>query len=338
MNQLSQIAEVARGLCGGSVGALEEIQGAGNHRVYRVDGGNGSRFALKTYFAGGADGNQRLSAEFAGLTYMWGEGMRSIPQPMAADRNAQCALFGWIDGDPVSVPTPADIDAAGDFVQALRNLARLEGAAELPLAREACLSPDEVHRQIVARRARLSREAAFRTDLAVFLQDSFDNTLHATWARAQRGFAAAGISRSANLPERLRTLSPSDFGFHNAVRSADGALVFCDFEYFGWDDPVKLVADFVVHPGMALDANLAARFEEKTMAIFADDPTFGARLNLLKPLYALRWALIVLNEFIPERWAQRAFAHGERNRNEVLVRQLGKAKDFVSRVQKEIAA
>ncbi len=338
MNQLSQIAEVARGLCGGTVDSLEAIHGAGNHRVYRVDGDNGSRFALKTYFAGGTDGNQRLSAEFAGLTYMWGEGLRSIPQPMAADRDAQCALFGWIDGDPVTAPTPTDIDAAADFVRALRDLSRHGGAGDLSLAREACLSPDELHRQIVVRRARLSREAAFRGDLAVFLQDSFDNTLHVSWARALRGLASAGVSRGTELPARLRTLSPSDFGFHNAVRAADGTLIFCDFEYFGWDDPVKLVADFVLHPGMALDAALAARFEEKAGAIFADEPSISVRLQHLTPLYALRWALIVLNEFIPERWAQRAFAHGERNRNDVLVRQLGKAKDFVSRVQKEIAA
>ena len=62
MSQLSQIAEVARGLCGGTVDSLEAIHGAGNHRVYRVDGDNGSRFALKTYFAGGTDGNTSAPA------------------------------------------------------------------------------------------------------------------------------------------------------------------------------------------------------------------------------------------------------------------------------------
>jgi hypothetical protein len=46
----------------------------------------------------------------------------------------------------------------------------------------------------------------------------------------------------------------------------------------------------------------------------------------------------VLNEFIPERWAQRAFAYGDRDRNAVLARQLGKAEGFVDRVKKEIAA
>ncbi len=338
MNELSQIAEIARALCGGTVGGLEEINGAGNHRVYRVDGSDGSRFALKTYFAGGNDGPQRLSAEFEGLTYMWREGLRVIPEPMAADSEAQCALFEWIEGDPVTKPRPVDIDAASDFIRALRDLARQPDSAELPLAREACLSPDELHRQIVARRARLARESAFRGDLALFLRDTFDDTLHVTWAKARRGLAAAGISAGKDLPVEHRTLSPSDFGFHNAVRAADGTLIFCDFEYFGWDDPVKLVADFVLHPGMALKPRLADRFEKNASAIFAGDPAFAGRLMLLKPLYALRWALITLNEFIPERWAQRAFARGERDRNTVLGQQLAKAEGFVSRVHEEIAA
>jgi len=338
VNELAQIAEVARTLCGGTVGNLEEISGAGNHRVYRVDGDNGSRFALKTYFAGGHDGSARLSAEFQGLSYLWQEGLRAIPEPMAADRDAQCALFGWIDGEPVKTPTPADIDAACDFVRSLRDIARQGAAGDLPLAREACLSPDELYRQIVVRRGRLEREAAFRGDLSGFLRDSFDDLLHMTWARVREGLSEAGTSSTADLPAIYRTLSPSDFGFHNAVRGADDALVFCDFEYFGWDDPVKLVSDFILHPGMGLRVRLASRFEKQATAIFADDPNFATRLRLLKPLYALRWALIVLNEFIPERWAQRAFAYGDRDRNAVLARQLRKAEGFVDRVKKEIAA
>lgn len=338
MNERAQIAEVARSLCGGTVGNLEEISGAGNHRVYRVDGDNGTRFALKTYFSGGHDGGARLSAEFKGLSYLWEEGLRTIPQPMAADREAQCALFGWIDGEAVKTPTPTDIDAACDFVRSLRDIARQDAADDLPLAREACLSADELYRQIVGRRARLEREVAFRGDLSEFLRDTFDDLLHVTWSKAREGLRAAGISPTQDLPSEHRTLSPSDFGFHNAVRGDDGALVFCDFEYFGWDDPVKLVADFVLHPGMALRARLGARFEKQATAIFADDPAFAARLRVLKPLYGLRWALIVLNEFVPERWAQRAFAYGNRDRNVVLARQLGKAEGFVDRVKRENAA
>ena len=64
---------------------------------------------------------------------------------------------------------------------------------------------------------------------------------------------------SAPTPPR-RSLSPSDFGFHNALLEADGRLTFVDFEYFGWDDPVKIVADVMLHPGMGLSADHGRRF------------------------------------------------------------------------------
>lgn len=339
MNDLAEIAEVARALCGGAVGNLEEVGGAGNHRVYRVDGRNGNRFALKTYYAGGYEGCERLNAEFGGLSYLWQGGVRAIPQPMAADRDARCALFGWIDGEPVRKPSMADVETASAFVRDLHELAHQDdGTAVLPLAREACLSPDELFRQINARRSRLTREGAFRSDLAAFLRDRFDDTLSVAWARVRDGLAQAGIAHDKNLPDIYRTLSPSDFGFHNAVRNTDGRLVFCDFEYFGWDDPVKLVADFVLHPGMQLSAAKAVRFEQNAAAIFADDPFFTTRFALLRPLYALRWAMIVLNEFLPEKWAQRAYAKGEGDRSEILRTQLGKADAFVTRVNKELSA
>ena len=48
-----------------------------------------------------------------------------------------------------------------------------------------------------------------------------------------------GLSMSAALPKETRCLSPSDFGFHNALLEATGKLRFVDFEYAGWDDPAK---------------------------------------------------------------------------------------------------
>ena len=45
----------------------------------------------------------------------------------------------------------------------------------------------------------------------------------------------------------MQVFSPSDFGFHNALLKDNGKLCFLDFEYFGRDDPVKLMADFIWH-------------------------------------------------------------------------------------------
>jgi len=106
--------------------------------------------------------------------------------------------------------------------------------------------------------------------------------------------------------------------------------VFLDFEYFGWDDPVKLAADFLLHPGMVLTEGQKRRFLEGVGHVFADDPEFRIRLNQHYPLYALRWAMIVLNEFLPEKWRRRKYAGTQVEREAAQQRQLDKAQTFLA--------
>ena len=124
-------------------------------------------------------------------------------------------------------------------------------------------------------------------------------------------------------------MCPSDFGFHNALRAPSGRLVFIDFDYFGWDDPVKLTSDFLLHPGMQLSEAAKRRFATAMGAVYGSDAEFRVRLPLLFPLFALRWCLILLNEFLPERWASRVAAGIEGEWAAVKRRQLDRASEWV---------
>jgi thiamine kinase-like enzyme len=114
----------------------------------------------------------------------------------------------------------------------------------------------------------------------------------------------SGIGFDEPLAADVRTLSPSDFGFHNAIRRPDGTLAFVDFEYFGWDDPAKTIADFLLHPGMAIDAALKRRFAAAACRVFSDVPALPARVQMAYALFGLKWVLILLNDFLPERIGQ----------------------------------
>ena len=70
------------------------------------------------------------------------------------------------------------------------------------------------------------------------------------------------------MPHEWRSLVPSDFGFHNSLRRPDGSLAFVDFEYFGWDDPVKLTADILLHPGRPLAAPQRRRFRAAAARLY----------------------------------------------------------------------
>ena len=145
-----------------------------------------------------------------------------------------------------------------------------------------------------------------------------------------------GLAFDADLPQEWRSLVPSDFGFHNSLRRRDGSLAFLDFEYFGWDDPVKLTADIMLHPGRTLSAPQRARFRQAAVRLYGGDPSFARRLHAYLPMFGLRWVLILLNEFIPERWQRRVLAGDTGSWDEAKSRQLARAREFVASLSEKL--
>jgi Ser/Thr protein kinase RdoA (MazF antagonist) len=309
-----EAAEWAETRLGYPITAIRRGTAGGNNRIYRVDTAAGP-FCLKLYPKLPNDPRDRLGTEFTALSFLGRHGVAVVPRAIAADPASGAALYSWLDGVPVGNPTDANLDALLDFVATLDRLRQSPGAAALPAASEACLSPAELVRQLERRLDALAGAAVASPDLDRLLNEGIVPLLE-RWGQPVRRF-------DTPLPLHLRTLSPSDLGFHNALVTPDG-LRFVDFEYFGWDDPVKLAADFVLHPGMALPDGMKARFLAGCRTLFARDAGLEDRLDLLYPLYGLRWCLILLNEFLPERWARRAFA-GADDRTAAQARQLAKA-------------
>jgi hypothetical protein len=307
----------AAALAGEPVDALESVRGGGNNRLYRVRAAARS-YALKRYPDDPVDARARFGPEFGGLRFLWAAGERRIPEPVALDEVAGLALYGWIDGGRVASAAPADVEQMAAFARALHAVRTAPGAAALPPAREAVLAPGDLAAQLRGRLARLRAVESEHAALVPLLRD-LAREVH------RRESPGSGTP----LDPALRTLSPSDFGLHNALVTPAG-LVFVDFEYFGWDDPVKLVADVVWHPGMALAPAAGEKFFAAVADCYMVDPDFCARFERDAPLYGLRWALIVLGEFLPDVWARRAAA-GAVDRPATLRRQLAKADALLAR-------
>ena len=125
-------------------------------------------------------------------------------------------------------------------------------------------------------------------------------------------------------PSRLRRVA--NLAFCVLLSDAGGSITFLDFEYFGWDDPAKLAADTILHPGMNLGSNLRHYTARKFHEIFAGDPDFTRRLSRSLPLYGLRWCMILLNVYL--RDCGSIAANNEQKRV-----QLQKAQDMLARAQ-----
>ena len=222
------------------------------------------------------------------------------------------------------------------FATKLHALRRAEGVETLVRASEACLSAAEVLVQVDRRLARFRDVAEKEPSLAEFLHREFlpQRRRVENWVRG--GYGLQGWDFDRSLDAGLMTLSPSDFGFHNALRRPDGSIAFIDFEYFGWDDPVKLIADFLQHPGMSLSPKCAHAFRQAMLRLYGEDETIAERLRLTEPLYTLRWCMILLNEFLPERWQARTFAVQHGDRRQITQVQLSKARCQLARLLTQV--
>jgi hypothetical protein len=330
---IAEAATVARTLLGGWVDAIDRLQGAGrNSRIYRVSRG-GESFAVKHYPPRREDPRDRLRTECEALALMRRHGIAVVPRPLASDTERNYALLSWVEGDAVDKAEEPDIDAAADFLARLHQLGDCADAQQQPLGSEACLSGVEIVAQLGRRLARLADVAETDPALAELLDRIADWLLRTVLPEVTADYRRLGMSLARPLPTHLRSLCPSDFGFHNALRGTAG-LTFVDFEYFGWDDPVKLTCDFLLHPGMRLPGPLKRRFAAAALRIYGTDPTFALRLRLLYPLFVIRWCLILLNEFLPERWSYRVHAgNGYADWRKAKERQLGLANDLLASVR-----
>jgi hypothetical protein len=332
--QQQAIINLAEPLLGTPFSA-DYVGGGRNSRIYRLYHANSPSYALKVYFRQAGDARDRLGTEYNSLSFLWSYGVRNIPQPLTHYEEADIALYEYIEGAKIEPQTISveDIDTAVDFITRLQLLKEYKVAQQLSPASEAYFSVESIYNNIQQRVNRLiegQHEQNADPALTEFLDQELLPTLDAVirWSDTQD-----------NWHQKIETerciLSPSDFGFHNTIRRED-ELVFLDFEYFGWDIPGKFISDFLLHPAMNLNTSLSRHFAGRMIENCSDPDWLIDHVKSVYPLFAIKWCLICLNEFLPEHRRRRTFAAGA-NQDWDIVRteQLSKARYIIHRIHQE---
>lgn len=294
--------------------SMEPLAKGRNSRVWRVTAATGQLFAAKEYFRSPHDPRDRLLTEWTALTFLHAHGIDCVPQAVACDHRTSRALYSFVEGES---PLPCGHQATEvlplvDFACQLYDMRHAGLTAQLPRASEACFSLKEIFLQLEHRFAYFaSMPTPNAPSLACkqFVDDQLQPALKASIQHAHKAWATAALDEEQILSPTLLMPSPSDFGFHNALRQPNGTFCFVDFEYFGMDDPAKLLADVCLHPAMRLNAAQKTLFTERILQYIAPlDSTVALRFKVCLPLWRLKWCAILLNEFLPQQNARRAFA------------------------------
>lgn len=326
--------DLVANIIGWPVVSMEKIGKGKNSRVFRVVCDDLTNFVAKQYIGKTIDGHDRLDTEFSALQFLWNNGVRFVPEPIAADRKNHIAVYEFIDGGEIGSEsvTEEEIDQLLGFAENLSALGEAVGSENLYPATESCFTFYSLVENIQGRLNRLYQIPDGGV-LRCFLSEDFKPVFNEISRWAESVMRCAGVAADYELPVQNRTLSSSDFGFHNALRSQAGRLIFLDFEYFGWDDPAKLISDFLLHPAMNLNHGLKRQFVQGTTTLFGSDELLMTRLLAVYPMYGLKWVMIFLNEFIPEYLQQRGYTTSELGSIDTLQsRQLAKARKLLSEV------
>lgn len=313
------------------------VRSTGNNRLFRVILEGGTHLLLKSYLVDSRDARPRARTEFNGLRLLWEGGLRDAPQPIALDREGRCAAFSWIAGHPMKGMRPADdhVIQAASFLRRLRKLSvghRRRWTAPAADSRSR-LSDYAAHIRRRLSRVRGGAQSLGDRKALKLVETSVVPAARAVIRRLRRRTKEAGLSYGAPQPSRERMLSPSDFGFHNAVLGPDGRVRFLDFEYFGWDDPAKLVADFFHHAGQKpLNERQRALFLDRFCLGWSGAAAFRRRLDLVLEPIALEWVLIALNVLSPETLARRRFSDPSLDRRRLLAERLRAARSRLQRI------
>ena len=283
-------------------GTFQPMVGRGNSRVGVWEAGK--KHFIKMYPPDPLW--DRQDVEHRMLVYYASYGIHVIPEVIYINHTLNYTVFRFIEG---ASTYPADQPVLHQLQQFLERIFALPDDGFITEAKEAFFHTDKLKAHIDERLAMMRRIPD------PVLQDHLKTKIDIA-------FAQAGYDRLTDCTCGTPIVSPSDFGLHNSILSPDGRIYFIDFEYGGRDSKFKLLGDIYWHPG----ANLSFAQRTALIAPFLTNAAEREIFEKVRVLMGLKWALLLLNEFIPANLAKRLSASGQAmNEMEIKAQQLAKS-------------
>lgn len=285
---------------GTSEKSLMQFQGGINNRVFRC-GEEPNQWVIKGYSPLEPDQRDRMQAEVDFLNYATQVAPGFTPELIQTDPEQRCIVLENLKGTRYLEgiePHKDDVDAAVNFLRLLNADPKSARKAIVIEAAEGFLSLSQHLLNLQERLEKLEcgqlhEKARFRAEnILKKLKNQLDNLQGVTENLIEKGVVRNQISPNE------RWISPSDYGFHNAIRTQAG-VKFIDFEFAGWDDPIKTAADFVLQPLVPIKSRKSPLLDLITRK--EDEKSVLKRYNIMYKIIYLKWISIMLGVLNPTR-------------------------------------
>ncbi len=280
---------------------LQTLRGGINNLVYSIEGKK-NKLIVKHYPKNRQTSLNKMKAEVQLLALAGELCPNFVPLVISFDFSLQCVLMEFVSGSTFtsgSGPNEEDIHHALEFF-ALLNHNKVVAQKYVSVdAAEGFLCISE---HIGALEARLDRMSVghLPNRLVSIASSTFDD-LTSSFHLLTKKYRDISGSEENEIERSHLIVSPSDFGFHNALKTSSGCK-FIDFEFAGWDDPAKASCDFVLQPECTPKCDEYALLN--TLKLGNKYPEFERRVDLLFPVLRLKWAFLILSFYDEERLEQ----------------------------------
>ncbi len=295
------VLDLAQSVLPGEELRLKPVTGGANNRIFHATGSSGE-IIIKVYHHGTDDHRDRFAAE----QRFYSLGLPRTPEPFAWDTENRLGAFRVIHGKKLTADevTTEDVSQCIEWVCGIQKKRQQHEAAQVTEAADACFSIKN-HIDLIERRVnRLVNAGEDHQEFRTFVSEILAPSVRELTDRTRQG---ADVMLDEPLPFQHRVLSPSDFGFHDALKDDARHLCFFDFEYAGWDDLAKLLCDFFCQPQVPVSIDCSEVFVKAIQQVTEDD-SLPERFRMLLPIHAAKWACILLNEFLKSDAHRRRFA------------------------------
>ena len=292
---------------------FKPLHGGKNNRVYKVIKNNRA-FLAKAYYRNNNDFRNRQHNEVTFLEFMNQNKSNWIPEVISNDFEKGISILSWIEGSTFEEDKTVSLEiwkqclSFLNFIQDLRNSPL---AKNLSPASEAAFSYQE-HLGILQKRhddwLQITESSVAETlpdEIKELTLNEIEDNYHDLSSSL-----ICHPSFTKKLPREGQIVSPSDFGLHNAILENKTQLRFLDFEYAGWDDPAKTLADFFAQPRIPAPIELLGQFTDLLVSYMPDQEKdlFYQRLPIIDKIVRLKWCYIILNSWHPIEQKRRNFA------------------------------
>ncbi len=315
---------------GASALSLERLRGGINNQVYRC--GDAHQFwVIKGYEPKQNGTHDRMQAEVDFLRFAAQAAPDFTPALIQVDHERRCVVLEHIEGKafPEGVqPSEAAVAEAVEFFRQLNAHPQLAKRSINLVAAEGCLSLREHLGNVHERLGRMTYEhldPQFKPLAETLLRQLQCKQLEVE-ERTSRMINQGMVTDEAD-PD-LRCISPSDFGFHNAIQT-DKKIYFIDFEFAGWDDPAKAAQDFILQPRVPVARELSPLLKALPLE---QQATVHSRCEAIGPILELKWACIQLAILQPRRLKQIQIVTQELKPAALIQRRLEKVSQYLKRI------